>query len=175
VKAENALTIGTTTATPVGTYPISLTLTSGSFVRKFAVSLVVEAGAGFSLTPESTAVVVARGATAPFRIAVGTTGGFNAALTFAVNGLPTGVRAAYELSATAVTLKFTSAASAPLGTFPLTVVAVSGTMSATTAVDVVVSYTVVCAPGRVRPSSSPASADFGGRDHELGENGGAHG
>jgi hypothetical protein len=139
VKAENLFTISTTAATPVGVYPISLTLTSGTFVKKLSVSLTVEAGLGFSLTPESSGVVVARGATIPLVIKVGATGGFSSALTYSVTGLPVGIQASYELGTGSATLKFSAAVNAPVGTFPVTILATGGGLSATIIVNVLVS------------------------------------
>ncbi len=139
VKAENLFTISTTAATAVGVYPISLTLTSGTFVKRLSVTLTIEAGLGFSLTPESSGVIVARGATVPLVIKVGATGGFSSALTYSVTGLPVGIQASYELGAGSATIKFTAAANAPVGNFPVTILATGGSLSSTIIVNVLVS------------------------------------
>lgn len=139
IKAQNTLLITTSASTPIGTYPILVTLTSGTFTSKGTVSLVIAAGAGFSVTPETSSVLVPRGGTTSVKVTVLPSGGFTGALGYAVTGLPTGAQASYEVTSTGLNLKVAVPVTAPTGSFPFELVTSSGTLATTTSFVLVVS------------------------------------
>jgi len=77
------LSITTTAATPIGSYPITVTGTSGSLTNPATVTLTVIAGGGsFSLsTPSPAAATVAAGNSATFTTTVTPTGSFGGTVT----------------------------------------------------------------------------------------------
>src|SRR5207302_671131 len=95
--ATGAATLAVTTnaSTPAGTYPLTLTGVSGTLTHTTAVSLTVNVPPDFTLsaTPPSHTVVQA----APTRrsSALNPTGGFTAAVTFSVSGLPAGAAGSF--------------------------------------------------------------------------------
>jgi hypothetical protein len=80
---SSTLSITTTAATPIGSYPITVTGTSGSLTNPATVTLTVTAGGGsFSLsTPSPAAATVAAGSSATFTATVTPTGSFSGTVT----------------------------------------------------------------------------------------------
>ncbi|MDT4936088.1 MAG: bacillopeptidase, partial [Pseudonocardiales bacterium] len=119
-----------TTATP-GSYPLTVTGTSGSLVRSVSVTLVISAPPDFSVavTPGTRAVVA--GSTGAYTVNVGALNGFAAGVTLSLSGLPAAVGTA-GFSPTVVAgagnaqLTIATAASAPSGSYPMTITGTSG-------------------------------------------------
>jgi len=123
--AGNLLVVFPPLSTPTGTYPLTVTGTSGSTTASTTVSLVISAGATFSLSPAATSVTVPHGSSGSDVITVKPLNGFNGAVSFSVANLPAGVTASFSptSSATSSTLTLTAASTAKPGTYSFTVVA----------------------------------------------------
>jgi hypothetical protein len=117
-------------STVSGTYPLTITGTSGTYTATTTVSLVIGRQASFALTPASASVTVAPGAPVSDAISLTPSGGFSGTVSFAASGLPSGVTAAFSpaSSASGTTVTFTASASAAVGT---TSVTITGTAAAT--------------------------------------------
>jgi hypothetical protein len=119
----NLLIVYPPMSTPTGTYPLTVKGTSGSTSASTTVSLVITAGATFSLAPGATSITVPRGSSGTDAITVKPTNGFNSAVSFAASNLPSGVTASFSpaSAATSSTLKLAAASTAKPGSYTITV------------------------------------------------------
>jgi subtilisin family serine protease len=154
-SAQVAVT--TSTAISPGTYPLTVTATSGALSRTAAVRLVVTAPADFSLgaTPSSGSAVA--GSAAAFTVTVTGLNGFADTVTPSLAGLAGTVGTASFSPSSVVgsgstTLTISTLASAPPGTYALTVTGTSGSISHSTPISL-----VVTPPPDFSLSASPAS------------------
>jgi len=121
----NLLIVFPPLSTPTGTYPLTLTGTSGATKATASLSLVITAGATFSLSPASTSITVPHGSSATDVITVKPANGFSSAVSYAASGLPAGVTATFAptSSATSATLTLAAASTAKPGTYSITIAA----------------------------------------------------
>jgi Domain of unknown function (DUF1929)/Legume lectin domain/PKD domain/Glyoxal oxidase N-terminus len=142
---SSTMTVSTITSTPVGTYPATVTATSGTLTHTGSVSLVVTLAASpdFSIgvTPASQSVV--QGASTPYTATVTPTNGFTGTVALAATGLPTGATVAFAPTSItggsgSSTMTVSAIASTPVGTYPVTVTATSGTLTHTLATSLTV-------------------------------------
>ena len=138
------LSVSSATSIAAGTYPLTITATSGATVHTAAVTLVVTAPADFSLsaTPASSNVVAGTGAA--YTVGVTSLNGFADNVALSLTGLPPSVGTAsfsspVVASAGSSQLTVATLATAPGGTYPLTITGTAGAISHTTTVTLVVS------------------------------------
>jgi subtilisin family serine protease len=151
------VTVTTTTTIAPGTYPLTVTATSGSLSRATAVRLVVTAPPDFGLavTPASGTVVV--GSSGSYTLTVSGVNGFTGTVGMSLSGLPAAVgTASFSPSAVvgsgSATLTIATLGGAPTGTYALTVTGTSGSTSHT------VGFTLVVSPAPdFSLAASPAS------------------
>ena len=126
--AGTTLVVFPAIGTVVGTYPLTITGTSGSTTVSTTVYLVINAGASFTLSPTTASVNVIAGNSVTDVISVSAANGFNAAVSFSASGLPAGVTAAFSpaSSSSGTTLALTTAATTAPGNYSITI---SGTTS----------------------------------------------
>ena len=124
--------------------------------------VLTQAGPDFSLgvTPGSRTLL--RGGSGTYSVTISPTNGFTGAVTLSVSGLPTGTTGTFtpNPASGSSTLTVTTTASTPLGTYPLTITAVNGTLSHVATVSLSVTATVV-AFDAVGPSGAGASVTSG--------------
>jgi hypothetical protein len=138
------LAVSTAASIAAGTYPLTITATSGTTVHSAAATLVVTAPPDFSLsaTPASQSVVA--GANATYTVGVASLNGFTGTAALSLAGLPSGVGTA-TFSPQAVTgagssqLTVATLPTAPGGTYPLTITGTAGGVTHTAAVTLVIS------------------------------------
>ncbi len=121
----NLLIVYPPLSTPTGTYPLTITGTSGSTKATTTLPLVITAGATFSLSPASASLTVPHGSSGKDVITVAPANGFTSAVSFAASNLPTGVTAGFSpaSSASSSTLTLTAASSAKPGSYTITITA----------------------------------------------------
>ena len=137
------ISITTAAALAPGTYPLTVTGTSGSLSRSVALSLVVTGPPDFTLgvTPASRTVVA--GYSGAYTVAVSAVNGFTGTVGLSLTGLPSTVGtatfnpASIAVSGTA-TLSIATRTTAPPGTYALTVTGTSGTTAHSVPVTLVV-------------------------------------
>src|SRR5204863_371470 len=120
------------------------------------VSLTVNAPSDFALSATPPSQTVVQGAAGNYSVTITPTGGFTAAVTFSVSGLPAGATGSFTPNPAtgASTLAVTTIASTPAGTYPLTLTGVSGTLTHTTTL----SLTVNAPPDSTLSATPPSQA-----------------
>ncbi len=147
----STLTVQTVATTPTGTFTLTISGTSGALTRTTTVSLVVNpAGGGdftLSATP-ATSAPLCQTDPAPqqtYTVSVNPSGGFTGAVTLSLSGLPAGATGSFApnpiTAPTTSTLSISLATTTPNGTFTLTISGVSGGLTRTTTVQLVVDAT----------------------------------
>ncbi len=138
----SALSVATTAATPTGTYPLTITGTSGALTHSTTVTLVVTAPPtpDFSLSGSPTSQTVVQGSGTSYAVTVTPSGGFSGSVSLSVSGLPAGASGAFSPNPTTSTstLSVTTSAATPTGSYALTVTGTSGALTRSTTVTLVV-------------------------------------
>ncbi|MFZ1084779.1 MAG: hypothetical protein WAN35_07440, partial [Terracidiphilus sp.] len=137
-----------------GSYPITITGTSGTLPAATAtITLAISGGGGFTLGAAPSALTVTQGASAPDTISIADISPFSGNVTLSYSTLPAGVTASFSANpaAAASTLTFTASATATTGTFPITVTGVSGANSATALISLTVAPPNTCVPTAIIP------------------------
>jgi hypothetical protein len=124
------LSLTTSTTTPLGTYPLTVTGVSASLQHNVSASLAVLVP-DFSLTASPASQTVAVGNSATYAVAVSPVGSFSDPVTLSVSGLPAGVSASFSPNPTTglTTLSLTTSAATPTGSFTLTIFGTSGSLT----------------------------------------------
>src|SRR5207302_1509804 len=145
--ASSTMTVGTGAATPPGSYALTITGASGTLTRTTSVTLAISPAPvpdfSLSATPASQTIVQADGTT--YAVSITPSGGFTAAVTFSVSGLPGDAHASptRRPSAPSSTMTVGTGAATPPGSYALTITGVSGTLTHTTSVTLTVNPATV--------------------------------
>jgi subtilisin family serine protease len=131
---SSQLNIATVASAPVGTYPLTVTGTSGSTTHAASVTLTVKAPPDFSVAATPASRTVNAGTGTSYSVSVGALNGFVGSVTLSVAGLPASVGTA-TLTPSAVTgsgtsqLAVTTYSNAAGGSYQLTITGVSGSIT----------------------------------------------
>jgi Domain of unknown function (DUF1929)/Glyoxal oxidase N-terminus len=138
-SGASTLTVNTSTSTPGGTYPLTITATSGSLTHTAQVNLTV---ADFSVTATPSSQNVAPGKSTSYTVNVTPSGGFTGSVSFSVAGLPSGATSSFAPSSVSgsgsSTLTVNASTSTAAGTYPLAITATSGSLTHTAQVNLTV-------------------------------------
>ncbi len=137
-SGQSQITFTASSAVATGSYTATLTATSGSATMSTLFTLVV-AVPGFTLNGGGSLTVSQGGSNNTF-FYLNANNGFNGAVTFSVSGLPSGVTAVFGTNPTTYSsnLTFTATSAAPVGTYTVTVIGTSGTLTASTTVSLTI-------------------------------------
>jgi hypothetical protein len=136
------LTITTTGSTPAGSSALTISGASGAVTRTASATLIVQAP-DFGITPTPGSRTIAAGAQTTYAVSVSPINGFTGDVDLSVTGLPAGASAAFAPATISggsgsSTLTVTTTAATPAGSSQLTVAGVSGSMTRTAAMTLVV-------------------------------------
>jgi subtilase family serine protease len=150
---SSAITFSATNSAPTGTYPVTITGTSGSIVATTTMMLTV-AAPSFTLSPGQSAYTLNQGASFQSYLYSNGANGFSGAVTLSASGLPSGVTLSFGTNPTTYysSMTFTASSSATPGTSTVTITGTSGSITASTTVTVTVdapSFTLIPAPGSI--------------------------
>ncbi|HEV2197935.1 MAG TPA: protease pro-enzyme activation domain-containing protein [Candidatus Acidoferrum sp.] len=141
-----ALTTASTAA--VGTFPVTITGTSGSLTNTVAISLIVNPQGSFTISAAPTGLTVPQGSSGASTITVALQGGFNGTISLSVSGLPNGVTASFSPSSTTTTssLTLSASATAATGTVAVTVTGSSLGLTSTATINLTVTQVILPLP-----------------------------
>jgi hypothetical protein len=130
-SGNSTMNVTTSTSTPAGTYPLTITGTSGSLSHTATVTLVVSAGTpGFSISAAPTSRTVTRPNSTTYTVTVTAVNGFTGNVTFSARGLPSGATANFSPTSVAgsgtSTLTISTTSSTSTGTFSVRIRGSSG-------------------------------------------------
>ena len=158
-SGSSTMTVTTISTTPTGTFPLTITGSSGTLTHSTTVTLVVQAAPtpDFSLSTTPSSVTVTAGSPASYTENITRTGGFTGAVTLSISGLPTGAAGTFTpnpATAASSALSVTTSSTTPAGSYVFTVTGTSGTLTRTSTATLVVQ-----APGagNFTLSATPAS------------------
>jgi len=144
-SGNSTLTVTTSSTTPTGSYPLTITGTStGGPTHTASVTLVVnpQIVGDFSITASPASQTVTAGNGTSYTATVTGSGGFNGVVTFSASGLPSGASASFNPTSVtgsgSSTMSVTTSAGTPAGTYTLTITGTSGSLVHSTTVTLVV-------------------------------------
>ncbi len=143
VMTSSTLSVTATTGTTPGSYPLTITGTSGSLTHTTSVTLTVTAPPlpDFSLGASPSSQMVSRhGGSVTYLVTITASNGFTGTVTLSVSGLPSRASAGFSPnpSATSSTLTVTTSNGTTATTYTLIITGVSGSLTHTTTVTLVV-------------------------------------
>jgi uncharacterized membrane protein len=132
--SNTMLTVAVGAGTAMGTYPLTVTGTSGGLTHSKTVSLTVSAPVtGFTLTLDPTAITVARNSGGSTTVETASVGGFADMIELTVSGEPAGVNVSLDNTSvfpgTSTTLFVGVQSNAAPGTYLLTITGTSGSIT----------------------------------------------
>ncbi len=90
-SGSSVLKLSATTAAKAGVYPVTVTAAGGSVTHNVSLSVTIAPASTFTLTSSATSISVAAGASKSLTVTTAPSSTFNAAITLAISGLPTGM------------------------------------------------------------------------------------
>ena len=136
----STLSVTTTGATPPGTYPLTITGTSGSLSHNTSVTLVVSGGGGgdFTISASPASKSVPRGGSTTYTVTITPTGGFSGAVTLSASGGQPGSIYSFSPNPTTSTSTLTvqTNPSGSAGLFTITISGTSGSLVHSTTVTI---------------------------------------
>jgi uncharacterized cupredoxin-like copper-binding protein len=141
-SGSSTMTVSASSSTPAGTYPLTITATSGSLTHTAQVNLTVATTPDFSVTATPSSQNLAPGKSTSYTVNVTPSGGFTGSVSFSVAGLPSGATSSFAPGSVSgsgsSTLTVNASTSTAAGTYPLTITATSGTLTHTAQVKLTV-------------------------------------
>ena len=131
--ASSNLTINTTAGAVPGSYPLTVTGTSGAITHSTTATLVVQPGTtpdfAVAVSPASRSVTAGGGTT--YTVSLTRTGGFSGTVNLTTSGLPGGISSSFSpasVSGSSSTLTVTTGALTAPGSYPFTITGASGSL-----------------------------------------------
>jgi hypothetical protein len=181
VAAPGSSTMSVTTAasTPTGSYPLTITGTSGTVSHTTSVTLVVQPPAtpDFSLSTTPSSVTVTAGSTANYTENVTRSGGFAGAVSLSISGLPAGAAGTFTPNpntGASSALAVTTSSTTPAGSYVFTVTGTSTSpaLTRTSTATLVVTTTAPAAPsGLTATAASQTQVNLAWNDNSNNESG----
>src|SRR5882762_7847656 len=146
------LSVTTSTSTLVGTYTLTISGVSGNLTHTATVTLVVSAPVDFTLSASPSSQTVLPGGGTSYGVTITPPGGCTGQVTLSVSGLPSGANGSFAPNPAtgSSTLSVTTSTSTPAGSYTLTISGVSGSLThsgtVTLVVNAPVDFTLAASP-----------------------------
>ena len=143
-SGNSSLSISTSSTTLAGTYTLTISGTSGSLVHATTVALVVNAppAGDFNISASPSSQALTRGSSASYTVAVTSLNGFSGVVNLSVIGLPNQTSGTFNPSSItgsgSSTLAIKTGPKTHLGTYTLTIMGTSGSLTHSTSATLVV-------------------------------------
>lgn len=146
---SSTMTVTTSATTPTGSYTPTITGVGGSLTHTTSVTLLVQAASApdYSLSASPSSHTVVQGVRTGYTVTITRSGGFTGSVTLSVSGLPSGVAATFSpnnTTGTSSTMSVTTSARTRTGSYNLTITAVSGTLTRTITVTLIITSANDC-------------------------------
>jgi hypothetical protein len=129
-SGSSTLSVSTSSTTPPGSYPLTVTATSGTLTHTAGITLVVTADFAVSVAPAS--ATVARGSSVNYTVTIASGGSFKGTVNLSVSGQPRHTSASFNPASITTSgssaLTISTDRKTPAGTVNLTVSATSGSL-----------------------------------------------
>jgi hypothetical protein len=150
-SGTSTLAITSTTSTPTGSYPLTVTGTDGILTHTTAITLVVTVP-DFSLSATPASQTIVSGQSTSYTATVAPLNGYTGTVSFSVSGLPAGATATFTpasvtTSGSSTMAISTTSGTTPAGNYVLTITASDGTLTHTADVNLsVTDFSVAATP-----------------------------
>ena len=133
---SSTLTVNTSSAAQPGSYPLTVTGTSGSLSHSASATLVISAAPDFSLTVSPTSRSINAGGTTSYTVTITDLNGFNGSVALSVAGLPNRSSGSFNPSSatTSSVLTISTSRRTNRGTYTLTISGMGGGITHSTTV-----------------------------------------
>jgi PKD repeat protein len=139
-SGSTTLSVSTSASTPVGTYPLTITGTSGSLTHSVNVTLVINGDFAISASPAS--ATISKGGTATYTVNITAGAGFSGTVTLTESGDPRFANARFSVTSVVNSgtsmLTVNTNRNVASGTYPLTITGTSGSIVHSTTVNLIV-------------------------------------
>ena len=142
----STLTLTAAATAAVGTFPVTITGTSGSLTNTATISLIVNPQGSFTISSAPTGLTVPQGSSGTSTITVALQGGFNGTINLSASGLPSGVTASFNPASTTATSLLTLTASPTAATGPVAVTVTGFSLGLTSTATINLTVTQVILP-----------------------------
>ena len=147
-SGTSTVSISTLSTTPAGSYPVTITGTSGNLQHTASVTLVVT---GFSIAAAPASQTVTVGGGTSYTATVTALNGFSGSVSLSASGLPGGASATFNPTSVTgsgtSTVNISTSSSTPVGSYPVTITGTSGTLQQTASVTLVVTgFSIAAVP-----------------------------
>ena len=132
-SGTSVMSVSTQASTPTGTYPLTITATSGSLVHTASATLVITGGpANFAILVSPSSQTIQRNSSAKYQVSITASNGFTGSVQLTVSGLPARTNRSFSTnpvsgSGTSM-LSIKALPKAPTGTYNLTITGTSGSL-----------------------------------------------
>jgi hypothetical protein len=135
-SGSSTMSVTTSSTTPPGSYPLTITATSGALNHTSGVTLVVSlVSADFSVSVTPSSATVTRNSSVNYTVTITPVSGFSGSVSLSVSGLPRRTSASFSPASISTsgssTLMVSTNRKAQTGTFTLTIKGTSGTLTHT--------------------------------------------